>query len=243
MQIALISAVCVGGASIFGAALGVLLCRLPDRLNGAMLSFAAGVMLMASIVGLIQPSVRLGNVWLTAAGIFCGAIFLRCAYRLVPWMRGVAGMDKRRGADGALLFILAIAVHNLPEGVAAGVAAGQEDAGAALSVTLGLVIQNIPEGLIVIMPLVAVGVSKARAFALAATTGLIEIVGTILGYFAVSVAASTLPFALAFAGGAMLYVIGDEMIPESRESGVKAVSTYMLLLGFALMMVADAYAR
>lgn len=249
MQYALLTALGVGGATIIGACIGFLFKNIPHKYNDAILSFAAGVMLAASIVGLIQPSIALGGphgVWLTAAGIFIGAFFLNFADRLTPHMHTIAGIDREEhkhneGVDKIMLFILAIAIHNLPEGIAAGVAAGQEDISNSLTVTLGIMLQNIPEGMIVISPLIAAGVGKGRAFFLAAMTGVIEIIGTMIGFFAVSIATVILPFALAFAGGTMIYVVGDEMIPETHSHGYERMATYALLTGFVLMMVMDFY--
>lgn len=249
MQLALITALGVGGATVLGAALGFCFKRIPHRYNDALLSFAAGVMLAAAIMGLILPAVELGGrhgVWMAALGVFVGALFLTFADRLIPHLHSLAGMEREahgrnRELDRILLFILAIAIHNFPEGVAAGVASGQEDIGNAVSVGVGIMLQNIPEGMIVISPLLLAGVSRGRAFLIASFTGVIEVFGTFLGYFAVSIVSAILPFALAFAGGTMLYVIGDEMIPETHSHGYERLATYSLLAGFVLMLVLDAY--
>lgn len=249
MQLALITALGVGGATVLGAALGFCFKRIPHRYNDALLSFAAGVMLAAAIMGLILPAVELGGrhgVWMAALGVFVGALFLTFADRLIPHLHSLAGMEREahgrnRELDRILLFILAIAIHNFPEGVAAGVASGQEDIGNAVSVGVGIMLQNIPEGMIVISPLLLAGVSRGRAFLIASFTGVIEVFGTFLGYFAVSIFSTILPFALAFAGGTMLYVIGDEMIPETHSHGYERLATYSLLAGFVLMLVLDAY--
>ncbi|HIQ62736.1 MAG TPA: ZIP family metal transporter [Candidatus Avichristensenella intestinipullorum] len=249
MQLALITALGVGGATVLGAALGFCFKRIPHRYNDALLSFAAGVMLAAAIMGLILPAVELGGrhgVWMAALGVFVGALFLTFADRLIPHLHSLAGMEREahgrnRELDRILLFILAIAIHNFPEGVAAGVASGQEDIGNAVSVGVGIMLQNIPEGMIVISPLLLAGVSRGRAFLIASFTGVIEVFGTFLGYFAVSIVSTILPFALAFAGGTMLYVIGDEMIPETHSHGYERLATYSLLAGFVLMLVLDAY--
>ena len=206
-------------------------------------------MLAAAIMGLILPAVELGGrhgVWMAALGVFVGALFLTFADRLIPHLHSLAGMEREahgrnRELDRILLFILAIAIHNFPEGVAAGVASGQEDIGNAVSVGVGIMLQNIPEGMIVISPLLLAGVSRGRAFLIASFTGVIEVFGTFLGYFAVSIVSTILPFALAFAGGTMLYVIGDEMIPETHSHGYERLATYSLLAGFVLMLVLDAY--
>ena len=249
MQLALITALGVGGATVLGAALGFCFKRIPHRYNDALLSFAAGVMLAAAIMGLILPAVELGGrhgVWMAALGVCVGALFLTFADRLIPHLHSLAGMEREahgrnRELDRILLFILAIAIHNFPEGVAAGVASGQEDIGNAVSVGVGIMLQNIPEGMIVISPLLLAGVSRGRAFLIASFTGVIEVFGTFLGYFAVSIVSTILPFALAFAGGTMLYVIGDEMIPETHRHGYERLATYSLLAGFVLMLVLDAY--
>lgn len=249
MQFALLTALGVGGATVIGAALGFLFRRIPHKYNDALLSFAAGVMLAAAVIGLILPSIETSGrhgIWITAAGILCGAVFLNFADRFVPHMHNLVGMDREahktnQELSKILLFVLAIAIHNLPEGIAAGVAAGRGDTGNSLSVTLGIMLQNVPEGMIVISPLLAAGVSKPRAFFIASFTGVIEIVGTMIGYFAVSLATAVLPFALAFAGGTMLYVIGDEMIPETHSHGYERMATYSLLFGFILMLVMDYY--
>ncbi|MBQ1281439.1 MAG: ZIP family metal transporter, partial [Oscillospiraceae bacterium] len=141
--------------------------------------------------------------------------------------------------DKVILFVLAIAIHNLPEGIAAGVGFGSGSTADALLIAGGIALQNIPEGMVIIAPMLAAGVSPRRTFLIALATGLVEVAGTFLGYFAVTVAASILPFALAFAGGTMLYVISDEMIPETHAHGSERGATYSLLAGFCLMLVFD----
>jgi ZIP family zinc transporter len=138
-----------------------------------------------------------------------------------------------------LLFVMAIAIHNLPEGIAAGVGFGSENTTQALIIAGGIALQNIPEGMVIIGPMLAAGVSKKRTFLCALATGLVEVVGTLIGYFAVSIAHVILPFALAFAGGTMLYVISDEMIPETHAHGSERSATYALLVGFCLMFAMD----
>ena len=138
-----------------------------------------------------------------------------------------------------LLFVTAIAIHNLPEGIAAGVGFGSGDTSRALMIAGGIALQNIPEGMVIIGPMLASGVSPKKTFVCAMLTGLIEVVGTLLGYFAVSIASAILPFALAFAGGTMLYVISDEMIPETHSHGSERGATYALLVGFCIMLATD----
>ena len=135
-----------------------------------------------------------------------------------------------------LLFVTAIAIHNFPEGIAAGVGFGTGDNSQALVIAGGIALQNIPEGMVIIAPMLSAGFSKNRTLIVAAITGLIEVLGTFMGYFAVSVMSTILPFALAFAGGTMLYVISDEMIPETHHNNSPFV-TYSLLAGFCLMLI------
>ena len=133
----------------------------------------------------------------------------------------------------------AIAIHNLPEGIAAGVGFGSGDTSQALIIAGGIALQNIPEGMVIIGPMLAAGVTPRRTFICAMFTGLVEVIGTLIGYFDVSVASVILPFALAFAGGTMLYVISDEMIPETHAHGNERGATYALLVGFSIMLVTD----
>ena len=141
--------------------------------------------------------------------------------------------EKRR----AILTVLAIALHNLPEGIAAGVGFGSGDLHAAVFIAAGIALQNIPEGCVVVAPLVAIGASPSRAFLVAAFTGVIEIIGTLIGYLAVSVSTAILPYALSFAGGAMLYVILCEMMPELSNCEAKVKILICFLSGIATMLL------
>ncbi len=250
MRLVLLTALGVGGATVAGALLGFLVKRIPHRFNDVVLGFAAGVMLAAAAIGLILPSIEYGGehaVLTTAAGILAGALFLNLIDRFTPHLHNIAGVDGEAHAEGTeklnkvLLFVAAIAIHNLPEGIAAGVSFGTGNIGDALTVAGGIALQNIPEGMVIIAPMLAAGVSRRRTFLIALSTGLVEVVGTLLGYFFVNVAAFILPFALAFAGGTMLYVISDEMIPETHAHGHERGATYALLLGFCLMLALDFY--
>jgi ZIP family zinc transporter len=138
-----------------------------------------------------------------------------------------------------LLFVMAIAIHNLPEGIAAGVGFGSGNTAQALVIAGGIALQNIPEGMVIIGPMLAAGVTPKKTFICAMITGLVEVAGTLIGYFAVSVSQAILPFALAFAGGTMLYVISDEMIPETHAHGSERGATYALLVGFCVMLITD----
>ena len=252
MQLVWITALGVGGATVIGALIGFLLKKIPHRFNDVVLGFAAGVMLAAAVLGLIVPSLEYGGthgVWLTIAGIMLGALFLNVVDRLVPHMHALAGVgeDHERHPESSaqlsrvLLFVAAIAIHNLPEGVAAGVSFGTGNISDAITVAAGIALQNIPEGMIIIGPMLAAGVSRRRTFMIALSTGLVEVVGTLFGYMAVNIASAILPFALAFAGGTMLYVVSDEMIPETHAHGFERGATYALLAGFSVMLILEAY--
>ena len=212
MKLVLLTALGVGGATILGALIGFSFKKLSHRFSDIILSFAAGVMLSAAILGLILPSLDYGGEYgliITIAGIFAGAVCLNLMDRLVPHLHRMAGVEDEdhmpsEKLSKVLLFVTAIAIHNLPEGIAAGVSFGSGNNGEALLIAGGIALQNIPEGMVIIAPMLAAGVSPKRTFLLAMATGLIEVVGTLLGYLAVTVASAILPFALAFAGGTML---------------------------------------
>ena len=246
MNMVLLTAVGVGGATVIGALIGFLFKNISHRFSDIVLSFAAGVMLAAAVLGLVLPSLDYGGDWallITVAGIFAGAMCLNLIDKLVPHLHRLAGQDGEAHPNAnlskVLLFVAAIAIHNLPEGIAAGVGFGGGDTTQAMVIAGGIALQNIPEGMVVIGPMLAAGIKPARTFLIAAATGLVEVVGTLIGYFAVSVATFILPFALAFAGGTMLYVISDEMIPETHAHGSERGATYALLVGFCLMLAVD----
>ena len=244
----IITALGVGGATIIGALLGFIIRKPSHKFNDIILSFAAGVMLAAAVIGLIIPSLESTskfNIIIVIVGIFSGAICLNLIDRLVPHLHKLTGVEpedhpeNNKKLSKILLFVIAIAIHNLPEGIAAGVSFGSGNITHALTVAGGIALQNIPEGMVIIAPMLAVGISKKRTFIIALMTGLVEVLGTFIGYFAVSISAAILPFALAFAGGTMLYVISDEMIPETHSHGNERGATYALLVGFVVMLIFD----
>lgn len=246
MELVILTALGVGGATVVGALIGFIFKKASHKFADIVLSFAAGVMLAAAVLGLIVPSLEYGGKYgiiITVLGIFAGAVCLNAADKLIPHLHRLAGAEDETHHNGNLgkvmLFVSAIAIHNLPEGIAAGVGFGSGDSAGALLIAGGIALQNIPEGMVIIAPMLAAGVKPRRTFLLAALTGLVEVVGTFIGYFAVSVAQAILPFALAFAGGTMLYVISDEMIPETHAHGNQRGATYALLAGFCLMLVSD----
>ena len=247
MEIVLLTAAGVGGATIAGALIGFIFKGLSHKFSDIVLSFAAGVMLAAAMLGLILPSLEYGGrygIITTIAGILCGAVVLNLVDKLVPHLHKLSGSDTEKHRDNemlnkVLLFVLAIGIHNLPEGIAAGVGFGSGNTAEALLIAGGIALQNIPEGMVIIGPMLAAGLGKKKTFLYAFITGLVEVVGTFIGYFAVSISSAILPFALAFAGGTMLYVISDEMIPETHAHGEERGATYSLLLGFCLMLAFD----
>ena len=249
MPMVILTALGVGGATVIGALLGFLFKNPSHKMNDIILSFAAGVMMAAAVVGLILPSLEYGegklSILITVAGIFGGALCLNLIDKLVPHLHRLTGADTERHPDTTaqlnrvLLFVIAIAIHNLPEGIAAGVSFGAGNVAHAVTVAGGIALQNIPEGMVIIAPMIASGISRKKTFLIALGTGVVEVIGTLIGYFAVNISTAVLPFALAFAGGTMLYVISDEMIPETHAHGNERSATYSLLAGFALMLAFD----
>ena len=246
MQLVLLTALGVGGATLIGSLIGFIFKKQSHQFSDIVLSFAAGVMLAAAVLGLIVPSIEFGGklgLIQTIAGIFTGAVCLNLIDKLVPHLHRMIGPEdeshNNTNLSKVLLFVSAIAIHNLPEGIAAGVGFGSGDVSQALMIAGGIALQNIPEGMVIIGPMLAAGVSTKKTLICALITGLVEVVGTLIGYFAVSISTAILPFALAFAGGTMLYVISDEMIPETHAHGNQRGATYALLIGFCIMLITD----
>lgn len=249
MKMVLLTAIGVGGATVLGALIGFVFKKSSHKFNDIILSFAAGVMLAAAVIGLVLPSLEHGtgkiSIVVTVLGVFCGAACVNLIDKIVPHLHRITGVDqeehpgKTARLNKVLLFVIAIAIHNIPEGIAAGVSFGTGNTSDAITVAGGIALQNIPEGMVIIAPMLASGISSKRTFLIAMMTGVVEVFGTLLGYFAVSVSTAILPFALAFAGGTMLYVISDEMIPETHAHGSERGATYSLLAGFCIMLVFD----
>lgn len=250
MQMVLLTALGIGGATVAGAIIGFCVKKISHNMNDIILAFAAGVMLAAAVIGLILPSLEYEGKYtliVSVIGIFCGAFCLNLIDKLVPHLHKLTGVEQEahpensQRLDKVLLFVMAIAIHNLPEGIAAGVGFGTGNTAEAMLIALGIALQNVPEGMVIIGPMLAAGISGGRTFVIALITGLVEVVGTLLGFFAVSLSAAILPFALAFAGGTMLYVISDEMIPETHAHGAERGATYALLAGFCVMLAMSFY--
>ena len=257
MSVVFLTAIGVGGATVIGALVGFLFRGLSHKFSNLIVSFAAGIMLSAAVLGLVLPSIEYGGKWGVAVavlGILVGGICINLSDRLVPHIQKIVAPhpsaapppspegegSSRNTVKGVLLFVIAIGIHNLPEGIAAGVGFGAGDIENAILIAAGIALHNIPEGMVIIAPMLSAGISPRKTFVLALITGISEVVGTLIGYFAVSLASAVLPFALAFAGGAMLFVISEEMIPECHASGEECRVTYAFLCGFCCMLVLDA---
>ena len=245
MEMVLLTALGVGASTVLGSVLGLIFKKISHKFSDIVLSFAAGVMLAAAVIGLVLPSLEMGGKYkllITISGIFSGALVLNLIDKAVPHLHRMLEPDieshNNRNLDKVLLFVLAIAIHNLPEGIAAGVGFGSGNVNEAFLIAGGIALQNIPEGMVIIGPMLAAGLSPLKTFAIAVATGLVEVAGTLLGYLAVSVAEAILPFALALAGGTMLYVISDEMFIETHHEDSRG-ATYSLLAGFCLLLVFD----
>ena len=224
-----------------------------EKVLDLLLGFAAGVMLAASAFSLLVPALNLTeeqsglnpqwNIWIVIAGFVLGVVFIALVDKWAPhkhFIKGPEGKVSKRLA-ATWLFVIAITIHNFPEGLAVGVSFGQEEIAMGLVVAIAIGLQNIPEGTAVAMPLLKEGYSKKSAFFIAAATGLVEPIGAFIGVAAVTVAKFFLGFGMAFAAGAMIFVVADEIIPETHREGKHhtRLSTYGIIIGFVIMMFLD----
>src|SRR5574344_1117901 len=243
----LLTAIGVGGSTLLGSLLGYFFKNVSHRTNDTIIGFCAGVMLSASILGLLVPSfedISSTWLWVPIIGVFAGAALLNLLDLVPPHLHSLTGLDQETHQNNAhlnrvLLFVLAIAIHKLPEGIAAGVGFGGENINNAINVAFAISLQNIPEAMVIISPLLLAGISKIRTLCIALGIGLLEVIGVFMGYYMGGISAGLLPLMLAFSGGAMLYVVSDEMIPESHSHGHQKIATYALLAGFLLMLLMD----
>jgi ZIP family zinc transporter len=212
-----------------------------DRVLDVMLGFTAGVMLAASSFSLLVPALELSNVWTVAVGFSAGALVIHLIDRYTPHAHIWTGAEgpKSPRLSGLMLMVIAITIHNFPEGLAVGVSFGGGDVARGVLVGLAIGLQNMPEGLAVAFPLVREGYSRVRSLWIATLTGLVEPVGGLLGVALVSLAEPLLPWGLAFAAGAMVFVVSDEIIPESHRKGFEREATFGLIVGFIVMMMLD----
>ncbi|MHA2363420.1 MAG: ZIP family metal transporter [Candidatus Hodarchaeales archaeon] len=206
-----------------------------------LLGFAAGVMLAASAFSLLVPALEMENVFIVAFSFGFGGLFIHLIDRWAPhqhFIKGKEGLPMDR-LSALWLFIIAITIHNFPEGLAVGVAFGSEEISTGIIIAIAIALQNIPEGSAVAFPMVREGYTKRKAFGIATVTGLVEPIGGAIGVIAVTLATGLLGFGMAFAAGAMVFVVSDEIIPESHRLGHERGATMGLLLGFIIMMVLD----
>ncbi|WP_119166915.1 ZIP family metal transporter [Algihabitans albus] len=223
--------------------------RMTAALETLLMSMAAGIMLAASVLSLLLPAIEAAEPTAGATGagliastaVLLGGGLFWLVHRYVPHEHFVKGREGRDSLEvrRLWLFVLAITIHNFPEGLAVGAGFGGDDPERSIALTLGILVQNMPEGFIVAAALVALGYRRRPAFLVALLTGLVEPVGGLLGAGAVAFVAPLLPWALAFAAGAMLFVIGGEMIPETHRRGFESRATFGLLIGFCLMVMID----
>ena len=246
MNLIVITAIGVGGSTILGSLIGFFVKNVPHRVHDTIMGLCAGLMLAASVLGLLEPAFSgsgMGCVWVSCLGVVCGVLLLNLLDRITPHLHTLTGVEPEshehnRHINRVLLFVMAIALHKFPEGLAAGVGFGGDDIRNAVDVAIAISLQNVPEGMVVISPLLLAGVSRWRTLLIAFAIGALEVSGVGAGYLLSGIAA-VLPFMLALAGGAMLYVISDEMIPESHAHGHQKEATYALIAGFVIMLLIE----
>lgn len=243
-----ISAAGLCGATILGSVLGFFFKELPHKWNDTVLGYCAGIMLAASTLGLIVPAYDTGGSdgwWIVTAGVIGGALFLNVLDLITPHLHAITGIDPEEHRHNStlnhiLLFVMAIALHKLPEGIAAGVSMMTQDDGSTdWSVSFGIALQNVPEGMVIIAPLLLAGVTHLRTMLISIGIGLLEVVGVWIGYGLGATSVTFLPVMLGFAGGAMLYVTSDEMIPETHAHGYQKQATYALIIGFVTLLLLE----
>jgi len=241
------ASILAGMATGIGA-LPALFCKdISRRVFNSLLGAAAGVMLAATAFSLLVPGIDYGEqfwpgkgLWIVSAGMLLGAMFLLFADERLPHLHFDSVDDASLNSLQKIsLFIIAITIHNFPEGMSVGVSFGSGDMNNGLVLAIAIALQNIPEGLAVALPLVGLGYNKWKAVGIATLTGLVEPVGGLLGITMVTIFSSVLPIAMGFAAGAMLFVISEEIIPETHSEGRSRVATFSLMIGFIIMMLLD----
>lgn len=246
----LVGSAVAGLATGFGALPILFVRQITPHTQGVMLGFGAGVMLAATSFSLIIPGLEAAEASsnqtlypavVVTLGIFLGAAFLWLSHQYFPHEHFFKGKEGIESGDlkRVWLFVMAITIHNFPEGLAVGVGFGSDDISQGIALAIGIALQNIPEGLVVAVSLLGEKYSKREAILIGFLTGLAEPLGGIIGAGAVSLAEPILPLAMGFAAGAMLFVISDEIIPESNRLGYEKAGTIGLLVGFVLMMCLD----
>ncbi len=246
----LIGAAALGIASLVGSAIGLIIKKIPHKWNDIFMGFCAGTMLAAAIVGLLAPAVEMTSPagwWQVIVGVVAGVALISVLDYVTPHLHRLTGLDMEKhhgdtSVNKILLFVIAIALHKLPEGMATGIVYDESNMSNAYAVTISIALQNIPEGLVVVTPLLMIGVGYARAVLIAIAVAMLEMVGVGLGFLLGGLSGMFLPALLGMAGGAMLYVISDEMIPETHAHGFHKQATYALVAGVAMMLFIEAAA-
>lgn len=247
VMIGVFASVLAGLATGVGALPALFFKNISPRLFSSMLGAAAGVMLAATAFSLLVPGIEFGDqiwpdkgLWVVSLGMLLGAVFLHFADQKLPHLHfDSAVTDSLESLQKISLFIIAITIHNFPEGMSVGVSFGSGDLNNGLVLSIAIALQNIPEGLAVALPLVGLGYNKWKAVGIATLTGLVEPIGGLLGITMVTIFSSVLPIAMGFAAGAMLFVISEEIIPETHAQGRSRIATFSLMLGFIVMMILD----
>ncbi|MBN1527281.1 MAG: ZIP family metal transporter [Candidatus Omnitrophica bacterium] len=240
IAIGTLASLIAGSATIFGAVPIFFVRKIPERFLDASMGFAAGVMLAVTFFGLINPAIRIGGIWRTTAGILVGMVFLIIMEKSVPHIHRVAGV---KGPPVHLnkiwLFILAITIHNFPEGLTVGVGFADGNIRAGIALAVGIGIQNMVEGMAVAFSAFREKKHVMQAFLIASFTCVVEPIGGFLGSAVVTLSKSLIPYAMAFAAGAMLFVTSEEIIPETHSRGHAREATVGLIFGFIAMMVLE----
>lgn len=243
-----LAAIGVGGSTLIGSALGYFIKNVSHKVNDAIIGLCAGIMLSAAVLGLMAPAFDMvpdwEGIWVPCLGVILGVVILNMLDYITPHLHNITGKDSEKHQNNqhinkVMLFVMAIALHKFPEGMAAGVGFGGEGSTDAVGVAIAISLQNVPEGMVVISPLLLAGVSRFRTFIIAIIIGLLEVFGVFTGYYLGSITNTVLPLMLALSGGAMLYVVSDEMIPESHAHGYQKEATYALLAGFVMMILIE----
>jgi zinc transporter, ZIP family len=245
--IGFVASILAGLATGLGALPVIFFKNISNNLFSSLLGAAAGVMLAATAFSLLNPGIEFGNnlwpgkgIMVVSAGMLLGAFFLHYADHQLPHVHFDSVVDNRANSLRKIwLFVIAITIHNFPEGMSVGVSFGSGDMKNGLVLAIAIALQNIPEGLAVALPLVSLGYDRWRAVGIATLTGLVEPVGGLLGITMVTLFQSVLPLAMGFAAGAMLFVISEEIIPETHAKGRSRYATYSLMVGFIVMMAVD----
>lgn len=225
--------------------LPVFFCRsAPRRLMDAMMGFAAGIMIAAACWSLLQPALESGGVVAATTGLLLGAALMYAADQALPHLHPEFPEEAKpegpaSGRRRSALLMFAITLHNFPEGLAVGVAYGGANVGAATALAVGIGLQNVPEGLAIALPLRRDGMSRGRAFWYGQLSATVEPVAGVLGAAVALTARAFLPYAMALAAGAMIYVVVEELIPETTRHGTIDVATLGFVGGFTVMMVLD----